>query len=143
MHGVITVKNLTKVFMTRETFPGISGAIKGLFCGKKIRTAAIEGLSFSVQKGERIAFIGPNGAGKSTTIKMLTNIYSGFIQFVMFTFIPAGVIGYIPVELLRFFSIGKLIILLMSSIGFSALAFFVFYAGIKRYESGNRFGMRL
>ncbi|MES2198762.1 MAG: ATP-binding cassette domain-containing protein, partial [Chlamydiota bacterium] len=40
----------------------------------KLKTAAIEGLSFSVKKGERIAFIGPNGAGKSTTIKMLTGI---------------------------------------------------------------------
>lgn len=74
MHEVIAVKNLSKVFTTRETFPGISGAIKGLFCGKKRQMEAIEGLSFSVQKGERIAFIGPNGAGKSTTIKMLTGI---------------------------------------------------------------------
>ncbi|MES2198760.1 MAG: ABC-2 family transporter protein [Chlamydiota bacterium] len=71
-----------------------------------------------------------------------TNIYSGFLQFVMFTFIPAGLIGYVPVELIRNFSIDRLIILLLSSVGFAALSFFVFYAGIKRYESGNRFGMR-
>jgi len=35
---------------------------------------AVDGISFSVRKGERFAFLGPNGAGKSTTIKMLTTL---------------------------------------------------------------------
>ena len=35
---------------------------------------AVDGISFSVEEGEALAFIGPNGAGKSTTIKMLTGI---------------------------------------------------------------------
>lgn len=72
-----------------------------------------------------------------------TNIYSGFLQFIMFTLIPAGIIGYIPVELLRNFSWAKLAILLSSSITFFILAFAVFHLGLKRYESGNQFGMRL
>ena len=36
--------------------------------------AAVTGISFTVQPGERLAFIGPNGAGTSTSIKMLTGI---------------------------------------------------------------------
>ncbi len=72
-----------------------------------------------------------------------TNIYSGTLQLVMFTLIPAGLIGYMPVELLRSFSWAKLLSLLGSSLGFFFLAFFVFYRGLKRYESGNQFGMRL
>lgn len=35
---------------------------------------ALRGLSFSIEKGERVAFLGPNGAGKSTTIKILAGI---------------------------------------------------------------------
>ena len=35
---------------------------------------AVEGISFSVKKGEIFAFLGPNGAGKSTTIKILTTL---------------------------------------------------------------------
>lgn len=72
-----------------------------------------------------------------------TNIYSGVLQLVMFTLIPAGIIGYMPVELLRSFSWFKLVTLLGSSVGFFCLAFVVFHFGLKKYESGNQFGMRL
>jgi ABC-2 type transport system ATP-binding protein len=33
---------------------------------------AVDGVSFSVSKGEVLGFLGPNGAGKSTTMKMIT-----------------------------------------------------------------------
>jgi ABC-2 type transport system ATP-binding protein len=37
--------------------------------------AAVRDVSFSIKKGEIVAFLGPNGAGKSTTMKIMT----GFI----------------------------------------------------------------
>lgn len=36
------------------------------------RFTACENVSFSIRKGEVVAFLGPNGAGKSTTMKLLT-----------------------------------------------------------------------
>ena len=33
---------------------------------------AVEDLTFSVARGEIVAFLGPNGAGKSTTMRLLT-----------------------------------------------------------------------
>src|SRR5882762_11356543 len=36
---------------------------------------AVDGVSFSVARGEVLGFLGPNGAGKSTTMRMIT----GFI----------------------------------------------------------------
>jgi ABC-2 type transport system ATP-binding protein len=47
----ITVNNLTKIY----------GAQK-----------AVNGISFTVNKGEIVGFLGPNGAGKSTTMKIIT-----------------------------------------------------------------------
>jgi len=41
---------------------------------KRRDVVAVDGISFDVGAGERLAFIGPNGAGKSTSIKMLTGI---------------------------------------------------------------------
>src|ERR1043166_9503846 len=51
---MIKVNNLVKVFGTKR---------------------AVDGVSFSVERGEVLGFLGPNGAGKSTTMRMLT----GFI----------------------------------------------------------------
>jgi ABC-2 type transport system ATP-binding protein len=36
------------------------------------RHVAVDGISFSVQKGEILGFLGPNGAGKTTTMRVLT-----------------------------------------------------------------------
>ena len=38
------------------------------------RVEAVRDITFTVERGERLAYIGPNGAGKSTSIKMLTGI---------------------------------------------------------------------
>ncbi len=51
---MIRVENLTKLFGAKR---------------------AVDGISFSVERGEVLGFLGPNGAGKSTTMRMIT----GFI----------------------------------------------------------------
>jgi ABC-2 type transport system ATP-binding protein len=51
---MIKVHNLAKAFGTKR---------------------AVDGISFSVERGEVLGFLGPNGAGKSTTMRMIT----GFI----------------------------------------------------------------
>ena len=35
---------------------------------------AVDGISFSVERGEVLGFLGPNGAGKSTTMRMLVGL---------------------------------------------------------------------
>src|SRR5438876_2682367 len=51
---MIKVQNLAKVFGAKR---------------------AVDGVSFSIERGEVLGFLGPNGAGKSTTMRMIT----GFI----------------------------------------------------------------
>jgi len=72
--NVIEVQGLTKTFVTREKQAGLRGSVRALFRPVRRETQAVKGISFAVEKGERLAFIGPNGAGKSTTIKMLVGI---------------------------------------------------------------------
>ena len=72
--AVITVKNLTKKFKVKQKEKGLKGSLKAFFKPKYNIIKAVNKISFSVEKGEMIAFIGPNGAGKSTSIKMMTGI---------------------------------------------------------------------
>ena len=72
--AVITVKNLSKDFKVKQKEKGLKGSLKSLIKPKYKIIKAVKNISFSVEKGEMIAFIGPNGAGKSTSIKMMTGI---------------------------------------------------------------------
>ncbi len=82
--STIVVRDQKKVFLVRERAPGMSGALRGLFAPKTSEELAVDGISFEIADGERVAFAGPNG-----------------------------------------------------------LAFAVFAAGLRRYEPGNRFGVRV
>jgi ABC-2 type transport system ATP-binding protein len=70
----ILVEGLAKTYRVAERDPGAWGALKGLFRRRWREIDALQGVSFSLEKGELLGFIGPNGAGKSTTIKILAGI---------------------------------------------------------------------
>lgn len=67
---IIQVKNLRKTYRIR----GNKKVISGLFNPDWQYKHAVEQVSFSIKKGESVAFLGPNGAGKTTTTKMLTGL---------------------------------------------------------------------
>lgn len=71
---MIKVKNVSKNFVAPKKYPGLKGAIKGLFSNEKVTKEAVKDISFTIEKGEIVGYIGSNGAGKSTTIKMMTGI---------------------------------------------------------------------
>lgn len=73
---MIEVKNISKDFVSQKKYPGLKGAIKGLFSNEKTIKKAVDDISFTIDDGEVVGYIGSNGAGKSTTIKMMTGILS-------------------------------------------------------------------
>ena len=70
----ISIKNLSKEFRVKTKEKGFKGSLKLLVKPQYKIIKAVDNISFSIEKGEMVAFIGPNGAGKSTTIKMMTGI---------------------------------------------------------------------
>ena len=71
---MIEVNHIVKEFVSPKKYPGLKGAIKGLFSREKVVKRAVDDISFSILEGEIVGYIGSNGAGKSTTIKMMTGI---------------------------------------------------------------------
>jgi ABC-2 type transport system ATP-binding protein len=80
---MIMVQNLVKIFGTKH---------------------AVDGVSFSVERGEVLGFLGPNGAGKSTTMRMITGFIppsAGTITVGGFDVVDQAIparrlIGYLP-----------------------------------------------
>ena len=70
----IEVNNISKSFRVSKRSAGIPGMLANMIVPKYEERKAVNGVSFSIEKGEMVGFIGPNGAGKSTTIKMLSGI---------------------------------------------------------------------
>ncbi len=54
----------------------VNNMIKHYKSRKKV-VKAVDGISFSVLKGERFGFLGPNGAGKTTTIRAILGLLRG------------------------------------------------------------------
>lgn len=71
---MIEVRNLMKTYMTHERGHTLREVAKNLIRRPMKEVHAVNDLSFTVEKGEMVAFLGPNGAGKSTTLKMLTGV---------------------------------------------------------------------
>ncbi len=64
-------------------------------------------------------------------------IYRGFVRLLMVTLIPATFIVHVPLRLARTFHPLLLAILLGVSLLYCCLAYWFFYRGLKKYESGN------
>lgn len=82
--NAIEIKGLKKVFKSRIH----KNWIKNIFKPEYNSVEVVKNISFTVQKGESVAFLGPNGAGKTTTTKMMTGLIyptSGEVSVLGFT----------------------------------------------------------
>ena len=64
------------------------------------------------------------------------------LKVLLFTLIPGGFISYLPVTLLREFNPWLLLAVAAGAAAYATLSTFVFYRGLRVYESGNRLGAR-
>ena len=66
-------------------------------------------------------------------------LFGGALRFVLFTVLPAGFVGYLPVRILHAPSFTNVTILLIAAIAYLGLAALIFDRGLRRYASGSRF----
>ncbi len=71
---MIVAKDLKKHFRVHKRPPGFGAAVKSLFSRTYETVKAVDGVSFTIERGERVGFLGPNGAGKTTTLKVLSGL---------------------------------------------------------------------
>lgn len=64
-------------------------------------------------------------------------LFDGTAKLLLFTLVPAAFIGALPAEFVRQFDLGQLAQICGGSVIFLSLAVFVFYRGLRRYESGS------
>lgn len=70
-------------------------------------------------------------------------IFPKTLRAILYTIVPAGLLAYLPVNLLSNFSILKLFLYIASGIIYLLLAIYVFNKAIKNYNSGNCFGLKV
>jgi ABC-2 type transport system ATP-binding protein len=71
---VIRAEGLTKHFKVHKRPPGFAAALRSLVHRTYEVVKAVDGVSFTIERGERVGFLGPNGAGKTTTLKVLSGL---------------------------------------------------------------------
>jgi ABC-2 type transport system ATP-binding protein len=71
---VITATALCKHFKVHKRPPGFAAAVRSVFHRRYEVVKAVDGIDFTIERGERVGFLGPNGAGKTTTLKVLSGL---------------------------------------------------------------------
>src|SRR5205809_5010729 len=63
----VETQNLRKEFLRRD-------AERTRLRKRRRRVAALEGISFAIERGECVAILGQNGSGKSTLVRLLSTL---------------------------------------------------------------------
>ena len=66
-------------------------------------------------------------------------LFGGALRLVLFTVLPAGFVGYMPVRILHMPSVANIAMLTSVAAGYLCAAVWLFERGLRRYASGSRF----
>lgn len=70
------------------------------------------------------------------------SIFTGLLKLLLFTVVPAGFISFVPVRLIKEFTVENLFVVLLSTLFYCLLSILIFGRGVKRYESGSKIVIR-
>jgi ABC-2 type transport system permease protein len=66
-------------------------------------------------------------------------LFGGVLRFALFTVLPAGFVGYLPVRVMHAPSVPLVCLLVLGASAYLAVAVLMFQRGLRRYASGSRF----
>ncbi len=66
-------------------------------------------------------------------------LFDGTAKFLLFTILPAALMGAVPAEFVRAFTWSHLLQMLVGALILLVLSVTIFYRGLRRYESGSAF----
>jgi ABC-2 type transport system permease protein len=126
-------------FLARHiTFDAFGRFILGVFLSAAILISffvIVQSLTFWLGSVQLLAWNAQNAVVTFATYP--TVLFDGIARFLLLTILPAGLIGAIPAEFVRSFSYLHLLELCCAVTFFFCLAVFLFYRGIRHYESGS------
>ena len=70
------------------------------------------------------------------------SIFPGWYKVVFLTILPAGLLSFVPVNLVTNFSWSECLFFVLAVSFFFWFSILAYYKGLKHYSSGNRFGVR-
>lgn len=64
-------------------------------------------------------------------------IFKGGLKYILYTFIPAAFMVYIPARVINSFNLIMVLEVLVAAVIWILIAYIMFYRGLRKYESGN------
>jgi ABC-2 type transport system permease protein len=120
------------------SWDGLGRFLVGTLCAAAIFAAfliLVQSLAFWIGTSSYLSALAVN-AIITFAIYPIT-LFDNMAKLILFTLIPAALMGALPAQFVHSFTWGTLTEILLGSLGFLALAVAVFRLGLRRYESGS------
>ena len=136
-------------FIVIAVMPGFGIGHLALFCALTVSGGMIFAATFAA--AESLAFFMGNSSAISSAITEFLlsfslypeTIFGSGMRWVFYTILPSGFIAFLPLAAYRSLDWGLVPLLFLVALAYSAASYFLFRAGLKRYESGNQMGARV
>lgn len=136
--GDLTFGLMAYLFTGRFSLPEIALWLLASLCSGAVLVSSFSifgCLSFWLGNASQLAIQANNAI---LTLAMYPrDIFEGAVRFLMLTLIPAAFVGAIPLDVVRRLDWTALLGLIAFAIGITLFMRFVFYTGLRRYESGS------
>lgn len=136
-------------FIVLALLPGTDAARVALFCALALPGAVIFAATFSAV--ESLAFFMGNAQALASALSefMLSfslypeGVFGKGYRWVLYSLVPSAFVAFVPLRAYRAMDWSVVPILWLIACIYGAVAYGVFAAGLKRYESGNRMDARV